>query len=158
MNIRPYTPDDLAGIERLFEERELPFDRELFLWKKRAPHSLSMIGESGGRVVAHYCVIEMPLLPSCRAGFAVDGIFAKSHSQISAIQQLIGHTAEAAADCGIQVLIAFANDRMKPVKQFLGWRPIGRYGWRRSRGAAEVGLSGPFSRTGAGSAAYEEWR
>ncbi|MBU5441007.1 hypothetical protein [Paenibacillus sp. MSJ-34] len=138
MNIRPYIPQDLPGVQALYMERKLAFDREMFQWKKLAPDSYSWIGETEGKIVAHYSIIEMPLLPSARTGFAVDGIFAKSHGQIAPISQMLNHALHEVRQAGLDVIVSFANEKMGTVKKFLGWKTIGRYCWKKSSGKKPV--------------------
>ncbi len=135
MKILPFSADDhLKGVRDLFVERGLAFDEALFLWKKAAPRQRSWVGVEDGRVTAHYSIMELPLFPSFRAGFAVDGIFALSHSRMALIQEMVSGALRQAKQDGVHLVVGFANERMSVVKKFLGWKSIGCYRWRTSQG------------------------
>jgi len=158
MRIRHYQPSDVNGVLLLFEERGLPFDEKLFDWKKAAPHICSWVGEDCGRIVAHYAVIEMPLFESVRMGFGIDGIFAKSHSRVEDIHDMLQYAASQMRLAGLAGILAFANPRMKTIKQFLGWQPIGQYEWVGTDGNLPELRAIALPRAFGAAAAYETWR
>ncbi|MDN4066460.1 hypothetical protein QYF50_01030 [Paenibacillus vini] len=155
MKIRSYASEDLIGIERLFADRELPFDKELFLWKKKAPNVFSWVGERDGTLAAHYSIIEMPMFPGFRTGVAVDGIFARETSQVPNIAKMLNHAMQETRGAGIDIVIGVPNKRMGPVKRLLGWSTAPTYRWEISRGAQLVTKAASLQDSLSG---YDDWR
>lgn len=158
MMIRPYEPGDIDAVGLLFAERGLIFDRPLFEWKKQAPSVFSWVGVSEGQVVAHYCVIEMPLWAGVRTGFAVDAIFSKSASTVPNISAMLNQALEECKDAGIDVVIGFANDRMAPLKRFLGWNAAPGYSLQVSYGEQQIDGADGRTRTEFRDSPYDRWR
>lgn len=156
MRVRSYAPDDVIGIERLFIDRGLQFDRELFLWKKKAPSVFTWVGVQDDLLVAHYSIIEMPMFPGIRTGFAVDAIFAKQSSQIPNIAKLLNHALKEVQHSGIGIVIGVPNKRMGPVKRLLGWSPAPLYSWGLSKGTELISNTVLFDDDSV--SAYEQWR
>ncbi|MDT3427993.1 hypothetical protein J2Z22_003583 [Paenibacillus forsythiae] len=156
MKIRPYVSGDLEGVERLFIEREVLLDRELFLWKKKAPSIFSWVGEKNEAIVAHYSIIEMPLIQDIRTGFAVDAIFTKHASQIPDIAMMLSHALQEVQLAGLDLIVGIPNQRMSPVKRMLGWTPMPVYYWNISKGRERI--SKPFVCCETAFSDYERWR
>jgi hypothetical protein len=141
----------------LFEDRQLIFDHDLFIWKKKAPSVFSWVGEQEGQIEAHYCIIELPLWNGIRTGFAVDAIFSKKAGTIPDISGICNHALQVAKAAGLDVVIGFPNERMAPIRKMLGWKSAPSYRWEVSKGISPI--NGTYDmRELAIKSEYESWR
>ncbi|MFD2671965.1 hypothetical protein [Marinicrinis sediminis] len=137
MQIRSYMPNDIEGVRTLYEARGLQFDPSLFQWKKQAPVQMSWVAEEEGVLYAHYAMIEMPFKPKARVAFAVDGIFHPERTTLPFIADMLEHALHWARDeAKLDAVMAFANNKMGPVKRLLGWQPFGTYQAAQTNGNA----------------------
>lgn len=161
MIIRPYQNADLESVRRLFDLRRLPFDGDLFRWKKKCPGQISFVAQIEGTTIGHGCVLPMPLpfgtADEAPFGFLVDGIFHPDHAHINLIAEVFSHAADDSRKIGAQGLLAFPNARMATAMTFLGWREAARFEWISSQGTTAAPRS-PMVPPGVRSAAYEMWR
>lgn len=157
MIIRRYQSQDMDSMKRLFVERDIHFDEEMFVWKKQAPAVYSWVALLGDEIAGHYCILEMPMWPGIRTGFAIDAIFSKQAGTIPNISRVINHALAEIKEQGFDLVIGVPNERMAPVKRLLGWKPAPPYIWKVSNGIESLQEKYP-SALQISSGDYEQWR